>query len=192
MSRQSNVYRIMLAICVRSCMGLVGLAALNACQTATFKEYHILPRYQGEEVGSLATVRYVTDPNERAAMKLYVRDGLLTDQNGDSLDPATDKFPDRDGLAIFVMDRQQQIYVSFDHVQNKFHHSSILAGQPVLAAGDMTIVQGKLLELTNSSGHYRPGPKTLELVMMRLKEMGVDMSEVKVVALHGSKKRSQK
>ena len=185
-------YRVKPRILRLVCCLSMGLFVLLACQSATISEYHILPSYQGEELGRTATVRYVTDPAERARMKLYVRDGLLTDLAGQRLDPLTDVHPSRDGLAIFVMDRQRDIYVSFDHQQNRFHHSSILAGKPVLAAGDMTILDGKLLEISNSSGHYRPPARSLKVVIDRLTELGVDMTSVKVMAIDGSAKTSEK
>ena len=188
MKRLFNPDRSMMTLVRYGCILVISIMVVSACQTATIKAYHILPRYQGEELGPRATIRYITDENERAAMKLYVHNGLLTDQQGRLLDPATDQFPRRDGLAIYVMDLQKQIFISFDHEQNRFHHSSILAGQPVLAAGDMTIVQGRLLELSNSSGHYRPAPQSLNLVIQQLRSLGVAMESVKIVAIDGSDK----
>jgi hypothetical protein len=106
------------------------------------------------------------------------------------LDPSIEEKPNRDGFAIFVMDASGTIYVSFDHQQGSFHHSSLLAGAPVAAAGDMTILSGRLLAISNASGHYRPPPSSLVAVLARLKALGVDISGVKVTRITGSTPQS--
>jgi len=52
----------------------------------------------------------------------------------------------------------------------------------------MTVIDGDLLELSNSSGHYRPPSESLERVAARLTELGVDMAAVKVTRV-GEKDR---
>jgi len=140
----------------------------------------MLTQYEGEHLGPEATIRYVQDPVELDRMRLRVKDGLLVDADFKPLDPQVDTHPKRDGFAIFVMDMSQRIYVSFDHEQDRFHHSSILAGAAVSAAGDMTILGGKLLGISNSSGHYRPDAECIDRVLKRLSQMGVDVKQVRM------------
>ena len=54
-----------------------------------------------------------------------------------------------------------------------YHHSSMMAGAPVSAAGQMKIQDGRLLSLNNESGHYCPPASCLRTVLSRLREMGV-------------------
>jgi filamentous hemagglutinin len=39
-------------------------------------------------------------------------------------------------------------------------HIDLAGGKPVLAAGEVTIVNGRLVELNNKSGHYQPSGLT--------------------------------
>ena len=157
---------------------------LLACQSVTsHRLYQIGEQYVGEASKPGATVRYIRDPIERASMRLRVKNGLLVDAHNIPLDPQVDRHPKRDGFAVFVMDRKGDIYISFDHQQGRFHHSSILAGAAVRAAGDMTIIQGRLLALSNSSGHYKPDAACLDVTLARLSALGVDVSQVKVTRI---------
>jgi hypothetical protein len=84
-------------------------------------------------------------------------------------------------LAIFVMDTSGELLLTCDHAPNRFHHSSFVAGAPVIAAGEMRVHRGKLVAITNRSGHYAPPPSCLHLVMQRLKALGVgSLHDVKV------------
>ncbi len=149
-------------------------------------KYSILAQYKEEskKPTNQKPVRYLS-ANEVQQLKLYVKDGLLLDAQGKKLDPelhlpANQK---RSGFAIYVMDLSGDLYISFDHEQGYFHHSSLLAGADVLAAGDMTIAQGQLVKISNISGHYRPKPSSIALVLQRLKDMGVKTENVEVLTI---------
>ena len=153
---------------------------LMGCAGSSLPVYSMLPQYEGEHLGADATIRYVDTPLERERMRLRVVDGRLVDADGEPLDPKVDTHPHRDGFAIFVMDQRRNIYVSFDHQQGRFHHSSLLAGAPVTAAGDMTILDGRLLAISNSSGHYRPGPECIDVVLAQLRTLGVAIDGIRI------------
>ncbi len=57
---------------------------------------------------------------------------------------------------IYVVDQYGQIFIGPNKAKNNFHHSSFLAGQPVAAAGHITILRGKITYIDNVSGHYKP------------------------------------
>ena len=59
------------------------------------------------------------------------------------------------GYAIYVMSREGNFHVSSHSVGNR-HHSSLLAGQSVACAGEMKVKEGRLLKISNKSGHYTP------------------------------------
>ncbi|MGE4799763.1 hypothetical protein AB8989_05130 [Yersinia hibernica] len=57
--------------------------------------------------------------------------------------------------AIFVMDGSGNIYASNQNKVYLFHHSSLLAGTSVSAAGELFVKAGVIQSATNCSGHYR-------------------------------------
>ena len=153
--------------------------------------YSMQQKYVGEHLRVEKPIRYLSTAGEREKHKLYVQDGLLVGATGTPLDPDLKNKPARDGFAIFVMDAKGDIFLSFDHKRDLFHHSSLLAGAPVAAAGDMTIINGKLLAISNSSGHYRPPPASLDRVLQRLAAMGVPLAKVKVTPVDSKSSRSR-
>lgn len=59
------------------------------------------------------------------------------------------------GCAIYVMSQEGHFHVG-SHAVGHRHHSSLLAGQNVAGAGEMKVDQGRLVHLSNKSGHYHP------------------------------------
>jgi len=121
-----------------------------------------------------STVTYLDDTG-RQAYKLTTKNGLLYDAKGNLFDTAGGSSLHRGGggRAIFVMDSTGNIYASNYHGKGKFHHSSFLAGGPVAAAGEISVVRGKLTEITDRSGHYKPAPKFLAQAKDSLSKKGV-------------------
>lgn len=59
------------------------------------------------------------------------------------------------GLAAFVWAPSGELFIG-QHYAGKFHHSSLRAGGKVKCAGMIGIRAGKIEELSNNSGHYKP------------------------------------
>jgi hypothetical protein len=59
------------------------------------------------------------------------------------------------GVACFVWAPNGDIFIA-RHCSGKFHHSSFLSGGNVKCAGMIAIRQGKVVEMSNNSGHYKP------------------------------------
>ena len=139
-----------------------------------FRSGQLWRTYRGEEVAGTVfetAVAYL-DEAARERYRLHGRDGLLVDGTGAPLNP-----PPSEGdplRAVWVIDPAGNVYASFEQKKGLFHHSSLVAGGPVAAAGEMVIDQGRPIEITNVSGHYRPPPATLDVMKERLGEMGVD------------------
>lgn len=83
------------------------------------------------------------------------------------------------GHAIWVCSAERRFYCA-DHVLGSFHHSSFLGGVPVMGAGEWAIDRGRLVMISNKTGHYRAGFEEMFRVMLRLSANGVDLSSVKV------------
>lgn len=60
------------------------------------------------------------------------------------------------------------------------HHSSFLAGGAVAAAGEVGIEEGKLVNISNLSGHYKPGPAYLWQAVKQLELLGCPLEGVQV------------
>ncbi|AWF81203.1 hypothetical protein BTJ40_10445 [Microbulbifer sp. A4B17] len=76
------------------------------------------------------------------------------------------------GNIIFVVDTQRNFYVGRKNL-GRFHHSSFMAGQPVLGAGTIVLGAGyQILEVNNHSGHYRPGALEMKKVALAISSLG--------------------
>ena len=106
------------------------------------------------------SVKYL-DEFKRLKYKVKFKDGKIIDADGKLIDTSGAGLIDEpSGKAIFVMDSKGNIYLSNTHSHKLFHHSSLVSGEPVSAAGEIKVVKGVIKEINISSGHYEP---TLEL-----------------------------
>ncbi|MCI3206171.1 MULTISPECIES: hypothetical protein [Pandoraea] len=140
---------------------------------------HLQPldgRHAGEDRGvSFESKVMYLKPAERSQFKVSVQDGLMIGADGRPIDTRDasrrpGKTPER---AIFVMDRHGDIYLSKTFRKGLFHHSSFLAGQPVAAAGDIRIENGKVTDVSRTSGHYQPTSRHLQQFVDHLTNLGV-------------------
>ncbi len=157
-----------------------------------FEVIEMLGTYDGEETtGSglgnkqLRTIYFSS--KERKLFKVKIgSSGVIKDASGSSL--SVDD-------ALYVMSSSGSIYVVNKSIAKGagirvgrrrqkgqslkkalvyvLHHSSFYAGEPVAAAGHISIRDGELVELNNNSGHYRPRTKHLCQVVNQLKSQGV-------------------
>ena len=72
------------------------------------------------------------------------------------------------------------MFYAAEPVAGKLHHSSIMAGAAVRAAGEIRVASGKLVGVTPLSGHYRPGNDHLHYAVLQLAMRGVDLGDTKV------------
>ena len=76
------------------------------------------------------------------------------------------------GRAIFVVSPRGELFASSSAI-DKFHHSSILNGQPVLMAGMLEADNGNLTYINEQSGHYSPEIFQFYYFLQILKSRGV-------------------
>lgn len=79
----------------------------------------------------------------------------------------------QDPRAIFVMNKHGQIFASNDVEPGEFHHSSLGGGQPVAAAGELSVSGGRINFVTAASGHYKPQRAQMWNVKLELERQGV-------------------
>lgn len=75
---------------------------------------------------------------------------------------------------IFVMDEAGQIYAAPGR-PGLMHHSTFLAGGPIAAGGEISVVDGLVMAVNNASGHYYPGENLLNQFLHRLHASGVNL-----------------
>lgn len=127
-------------------------------------------------------VRYFT-PEEREAHRVFVRDGLLRSaEDGGLIDTRAGARLQPGGLgrAIFVMDAFGNIYATTREDVARLRHSSLSAGQPVAAAGELVVRDGVVLQVTGRCPQYDIGPDNAQRVLAQLRDEGVDVSGVVV------------
>ena len=59
-------------------------------------------------------------------------------------------------------------------------HSDFMANKPVLCAGTIGIVKGKVKHVSNDSGHYKPPPKHITSVINQLRVAGMNVKNISV------------
>jgi len=79
------------------------------------------------------------------------------------------------GHAIYVMSAEGNLHVS-NHSVGHRHHSSLLAGSDVAGAGELKATNGRLLWLSNKSGHYCPSAVHLLQTLHQIQKLGVPMT----------------
>ena len=132
----------------------------------------LLPEYKNEPA------RYITNPTDRENYRLrFGSDGLIYDASGNRFDTSNAVRIDEHGvkaylkLAMFVMDAQGDFYASNFQEVHVFHHSSLVAGHEVAAAGELTVINGRLEFINDRSGHYRATPEFSEQALDRLRQL---------------------
>ena len=123
---------------------------------------------------STAVLKYDTELAQQAMTRIALRGGLLYGADGALLDTSRMvTAASGPGWCIYVMSGENNIHVSSHSVGGR-HHSSLLAGENVACAGEMEVRRGKLVTLSNKSGHYQPEPVYLTQVIRVLSDAGVD------------------
>ncbi len=130
-------------------------------------------------------VQYLSE-SQRAAFRLHIVNGLIYDADGNLFDTsdASSLHTDR-ARAIFVMDEGGNIYASKQHSVGAFHHSSLIAGGPVAAAGEIEVQNGRLVALSDRSGHYRPERVFTDQAIDKLSKNGVDFINIELDIISG-------
>jgi hypothetical protein len=121
---------------------------------------------------SVRKVEYDKEVRKQAMTRITVRGGLLVTADGRPFD--TTKMVTMfsgPGAAIYVMSVTGDLHVS-SHSVGYRHHSSLLAGGTVAGAGELCVRQGRIVWLSNKSGHYLPQPINLLQTIVQLSRAG--------------------
>jgi hypothetical protein len=168
---------------------LIGMTAerasgLSDCAyLALLKDFHrvenreLSSQYVGEQKRG---VDYLT-PQKMEEHRVFARDGELVDAKGVAIDTrAGVSFWGGKGSAIFVIGANGHMYLSNHQVVGKFHHSTLVAGGSILAGGEIYARQGKIIEIGDQSGHYRPQAWHMMQVLKLLEVSGINLRGIKL------------
>lgn len=153
------------------------------------------------------TTNYDRDDTDTVRAANVNDTGLLVDGSGTPLngqfgyvvDPATGQFYTFDTSEGYVSQKgawistsglsQPQLIGTVQAALNAgeqvsfVHHSTALAGSPVAGAGHLTVTQGKITEITDESGHYKPEGEYLWQTVSWLSEQGMPTDAIKVTMI---------
>lgn len=154
-------------------------AAVSPAQLAAqaAEKYAVFPMKPGYlEKDQRKGVVYFT-AEEREQRRAVIVEGLVYDNQGVMLRDSAEA----DGGALqYVMDSKGNLYI-FDDIKT-VRHSSIFAGGPVAAAGDIQIENGRVTAIDANSGHYfvltSNGGKALESAFAELAARGVNTNSI--------------
>ena len=124
---------------------------------------------------------------ERQAYRLEFRGGKIYHASGRPFDTTPLATMESGvGYAIFVIGFDGQMY-AHSHVPDQFHHSSFMAGEPVICAGEIAVIAGELSYISNKTGHYKSTDRELAAALRYLGKRFVDRSKT-VVQVYPEKK----
>jgi hypothetical protein len=132
--------------------------------------YAPIPQFRAGLAEQAGCTDGVLSEVERAKLLVIVGgDGrLVYAGTGDPIGPSSAH--DAPCAHMFVALASGALYISADD-RVEFHHE--LAGNaPVVAAGEMLLSDGRLHAINNRSGHYRPPPECLRVVVSLLRSEG--------------------
>jgi len=171
-------------------LSLTSAVALSALPTLSFavdcdkdELIQLLTDYIDEQHGRSMkfpglSVVYLDTAEERLPYTLKFKDGKICDVKGNPLTTVSDATID------FVIDSEGR-FLGFPrpakYIPGQLHHSSMVAGEDIIAGGTMKLKNGKLVKITNQSGHYKPKPYTLDTALKKLKALGINVDDVDVV-----------
>lgn len=130
-------------------------------------------------------VYYKADVSQsvRDTHKVRIKNGLLYDSRRELIttdESATEWLGNKfEHVYIYIMDKEGNFYIG-RQVVNHFHHSSFFGGEPIAAAGQIRVRNGKLTYIDNQSGHYTPNQELLAQALVSLRRQGVDINGVEV------------
>ena len=119
-------------------------------------------------------------PEQRGAFRVHIKHGLFVKDN--KIFSTEDmKSHKKQGYAAYTLNSNGEFHL-FTHLQMTDHmaHSSMNAGAPVVAAGELKIENGRLAMITTHSGHYQPTIFSVHRLLEHLSHHGVDISETEV------------
>lgn len=87
-----------------------------------------------------------------------------------------------DGWCIFVISPEGALYCNNHDDTKGWFHAAFLGGKPVMAAGELYVKNGVLHAMTPKSGHYKPRQDDLIAGLVKLRSLGLSLSETQLLS----------
>lgn len=169
--------------------GPAALAASTCGDVFRVKSSRDLPlismdaHYRGEDRGLYIDpvtkrpwqVKYFTE-TEKRSFELVIKDKLLWTADGKKAESEYDGEALSFTESLIVVDKDLRIFALPFEERGKYHHSSLTRGKDILFAGTVAFSGGRIRQISDNSGHYKPSVEQTLLILKELKKMGVDMS----------------
>lgn len=127
-----------------------------------------------EDAGKIKDGIFVNYQDSRDDFRIKIRDGKLYYRGA----PLTTQ---KGGSFKFILTDSNRFYgVETMHNYDGIKHSSILGRTWPVAAGTMVVKEGKLLEMTNFSGHFYPAIENMEYAKAVLNHVGVHGVKIEI------------
>lgn len=128
---------------------------------------------------------------ERKKFNVHIHQGLFK-KNGSVFTTSAMHSHGKAGYASFTLNLDGELSI-FNHRGGEagddgVRHSSLNAGLPVVAAGEIKIIGGKLKALTTHSGHYYPSLFNIHRVLEHFSKHDVAIDEAKVITFEDPSK----
>lgn len=124
------------------------------------------------------SVHFLSKP-ERSFFVVECCEGKLL-RRGKIYDTNEGKKVDEPKTDAFVISPDEELYASAIKA-GKFHHSSFLHAGAVIFAGELeTNSKGKIIKITNRSGHYKPQQQHLLQALRWFQKRGIDLSGIEL------------
>jgi hypothetical protein len=171
------------------------LQRINEFETIMSKNVHTLNGVDWVTIRQFA-MDFGLDNNEYTTQCKYLRaeerivallfpnhNGLLENKDGVPVDTTWSL----GNAVLYAMDKYGSLYAPYDdHViglgGRYLNHTTILAGNDVVCAGMIKVIQGQLTFISNNSGHYKPTIDNLRSCVEFLEEDDVDLSQTAIEA----------
>jgi hypothetical protein len=116
---------------------------------------------------------------ERASYRVNIHQGKFQ-KDGENFDTSEMGSHLKLGFAAFTLNANGELSV-FTHQGYKMLHSSMNAGAPVVAAGELEIKDGILISITTHSGHYMPSIFNIYRALEYFSLHDVDIKQTQVI-----------
>lgn len=118
---------------------------------------------------------------QRLDYLLLIKNGRLYNYSKNAAFDSGTGFSGPNSVA-YAMDTDERLFSTGDvkGVGVDWNHSSLLSGHAVICAGEIKVQQGRLLEIDNNSGHYKPDTQNLSDCVKSLIQAGLDPQTFRV------------
>lgn len=82
-------------------------------------------------------------------------------------------------MVAFIIDLSEQLFVA-PHIEGQLHHSTFKSGEDVMCAGLIGIKEGKVSNITNNSGHYKPSLNNMIYAINLFNKMDLFNEDAKI------------